>query len=160
MTDVSITAANVVPTGTYAKSIVTYGETITAGQSLYLKASDGKYWKTQCDGTAEEAAAGGIALVGGGANQLGVLLTSGTLTIGGTLVAGRHYAVSRAAGGICPESDLVSTDKVTILGLATTTAIINVNINVTGPVGKDTLRAIGETVRRATDKSKAQGPRP
>ncbi len=35
-----------------------------------------------------------------------------------------------------------------------------VNINVTGPVGKDTLRAIGETVRRATDKSKAQGPRP
>ena len=35
-----------------------------------------------------------------------------------------------------------------------------ININVTGPVGKDTVRAIGETTRRAMDKTKAQGPRP
>lgn len=35
-----------------------------------------------------------------------------------------------------------------------------ININVQGPVGKDTVRAIGETVRRAIDKTKAQGPRP
>ena len=34
-----------------------------------------------------------------------------------------------------------------------------ININVTGPVGKDTVRAIGEQVRRAIDKTKAQGAR-
>ena len=39
------------------------------------------------------------------------------------------------------------------------TAGIVVNINVAGPVGKDTVRAIGETVRRAIDKTKAQGAR-
>lgn len=36
---------------------------------------------------------------------------------------------------------------------------IVVNINVAGPVGKDTVRAIGEQVRRAIDKTKAQGAR-
>lgn len=36
---------------------------------------------------------------------------------------------------------------------------IVVNINVSGPVGKDTVRAIGEQVRRAIDKTKAQGAR-
>ena len=36
---------------------------------------------------------------------------------------------------------------------------IVVNINVAGPVGKDTVRAIGEQVRRAIDKTKPQGAR-
>lgn len=36
---------------------------------------------------------------------------------------------------------------------------ITININVQGPVGKDTVRAIGEQVRRAIDKTKAQGAR-
>ena len=41
----------------------------------------------------------------------------------------------------------------------TMSAGIVVNINVSGPVGKDTTRAIGEQVRRAIDKTKAQGAR-
>lgn len=36
---------------------------------------------------------------------------------------------------------------------------IVVNINVAGPVGKNTVQQIGETVRRAIDKTKAQGAR-
>lgn len=35
-----------------------------------------------------------------------------------------------------------------------------INIHVQGPVGKGTVGAIGEAVRRELDKSKAQGPRP
>ena len=36
---------------------------------------------------------------------------------------------------------------------------IVININVAGPVGKNTVQQIGETVRRAIDKTKAQGAR-
>ena len=36
---------------------------------------------------------------------------------------------------------------------------ITININVAGPVGKDQAHAIGESVRRALQKTKAQGPR-
>ena len=132
MADISITAANVAATGTFQKQPVQFGETVTAGQVVYLKSSDTKYWKAQADGTSEEASAAGICLGGAAANQYGVILTGGTITIGGTVVKGTPYFVSTTAGGICPHADLASTNYVTLIGFATSTAIISVSFSATG----------------------------
>lgn len=120
MADLSITAANVQP-GTGTVILGTAGETITAGQAVYLKASDGRLWLAQADGTAAEADVVGIALNGGAAGQPVHYAADGTLTIGATTVKTTAYVLSAAAGGICPQADLVSTNKIVYLGYATST---------------------------------------
>ena len=67
MAALTVTATNVV---FVSGSVIqhTIGETVTAGQAVYLK-TDGRVWKAQCDGTAAEAAAIGILLSGGAAAQ-------------------------------------------------------------------------------------------
>lgn len=132
MADVTVTAANVKPVGTSRTvQTVLLGETVTQGQPLYLKAADSKYWKADAD-TLAEAAAEGIAITPGVADDYAIMLTAGTINMGGTLAVGQVYVVSVNAGGVAPYSDLGSGDYVTILGVATTTAILNVDINVTG----------------------------
>lgn len=121
MSDLSITAANVLyASGDKQGGIA--GETITAGQALYLKASDGKLWKAQADGTAAEATAVGIALHAALANQPVTYAGNGcTLNIGGTTSKATVYVVSAAAGGIAPLADLTSTQYISHLGYATAT---------------------------------------
>lgn len=132
MADVTVTAANVKPVGTSRTvQTVLLGETVTQGQPLYLKAADSKYWKADAD-TLAEAAAAGIALTPGVADDYAIMLTAGTINMGGTLAVGQVYVVSVNAGGVAPYSDLGSGDYVTILGVATTTAVLNVDLNVTG----------------------------
>lgn len=132
MADVTVTAANVKPVGTSRTvQTVLLGETVTQGQPLYLKAADSKYWKADAD-TLAEAAAEGIAITPGGADEYAIMLTAGTINMGGTLAVGQVYVVSTNAGGVAPYSDLGSGDYVTILGVATTTAILNVDLNATG----------------------------
>lgn len=132
MADVTVTAANVKPVGTSRTvQTVLLGETVTQGQPLYLKAADSKYWKADAD-TLAEAAAAGIAITPGVADDYAIMLTAGTINMGGTLAVGQVYVVSTNAGGVAPYSDLGSGDYVTILGVATTTAILNVDLNATG----------------------------
>ncbi len=132
MADVTVTAANVKPVGTSRTvQTVLLGETVTQGQPLYLKAADSKYWKADAD-TLAEAAAAGIAITPGVADDYAIMLTAGTINMGGTLAVGQVYVVSVNAGGVAPYSDLGSGDYVTILGVATTTAILNVDLNATG----------------------------
>jgi predicted transcriptional regulator len=134
MADVSITPANVVPGADAQPLNGISGETITAGMAVYLKSSDGRYWKSQMDGTAAEAAIAGIATTGSSAGQNVVVQIGGTLTIGGTVVAGTVYIVSATAGGICPVADIASTNYLSIVGYATTAAIIVVTKQATGVV--------------------------
>jgi predicted transcriptional regulator len=119
MADLTITAANVVAgTGAILAS-GTAGETILAGQPLYLKSADGRLWKARCSGSTEESTAAGIALHGATAGQPIVYETDGVLNIGATTVKTSAYVLSATAGGICPMADLVSTNKVVFLGYAT-----------------------------------------
>lgn len=131
MATLSVTATSVTAASTgVAKVIVQFGESVTAGQPIYQKASDGLYYKMQADGTAAESGVGvtyGVALSGGSANQWGVLATSGPITIGATVVVGTHYYVHATAGLIGLFSDLASTNYITDLGYATTTAIITLS---------------------------------
>jgi hypothetical protein len=120
MADLTITAANVVPsTGTTASGPA--GETVTAGMPLYLKSSDSRYWKAQADGTTEEATVAGISINGASAGQPVSFVTEGGMNIGATTAKTTAYMLSATAGGICPQADLVSTNKIVYLGYATAT---------------------------------------
>lgn len=122
MADLVITATNVLYTsGPKATGVA--GEAVTAGQCVYLKSSDSEYYLAQCDGTAAEADAVGIALHAAGANQPLVIATSGAvINIGATTAKTTTYLVSDTAGGIVPQADIsTSGERIVRLGYATAT---------------------------------------
>jgi hypothetical protein len=122
MADLTVTAANVVNTSAVTTQGVA-GGTITAGQAVYKRASDGKWLAAQCDGTAEEAGSVdvGIALHAALANQPVVVALDGAINIGATTSKATLYVVGAAAGGVAPIADLTSGQRITHLGYATAT---------------------------------------
>ena len=133
MADISITAANVGLTDDsgVAYRRVQYGETVTQGKSLYLKAADGKYWLADADALAT-AACVGIAITPGAADEYGIMVEEGPLDLGATLTVGATYVVSTTAGGIAPIADLGSGDFTTILGVAVTSGKLDLKIYQSG----------------------------
>lgn len=133
MTDISITAANVLA-GTGAKKVNgTAGATITAGKVTYLDSADGKDKLADCDSaTAGVRSPRGIALNGASNGQPITILTEGPITIGGTLVPGTTYYLSQNAGGICPLADLSTGDYTVIIGIALSASVLDVNIQESG----------------------------
>jgi hypothetical protein len=133
MTDISITAASVLA-GTNAETENgTLGAAVTAGQVLYKAAADGKWYLADNNSaTAEVRQAKGIALNGGGIGQPVRVLKSGLLTIGGTLTAGVAYYLSDTPGGVCPVADLSGGEYSCLIGIATTTGIIDVSFQYSG----------------------------
>lgn len=131
MAALTVTAASVLPsTSSQAEGIL--GETATAGQGVYLKASDSRLWLSQCDGTAAEATAVGILLSGGAAGQPAKYASSGAINIGST-TAKVHYFVHTTAGGVGLAADPTSGHYLTRLGYATATdGSFVVDIRVTG----------------------------
>ena len=121
MADITVTAANVQEVAGASTQTVTYGATITQGQSLYLDTSVDKWKLADCDSTAATAGSGGvaIALTSGADGQKGIIVTSGNVDLGATLTVGEIYVLSGNAGGIAPEGDLASNDYVVVLGVAT-----------------------------------------
>ncbi len=123
MAAVSITAANVLASSTAEKIQGILGETVTAGMPVYLKASDGKYYKTDANGTTEEAAAIGIVLSSGSANQNVVIATKDpSFTPGFTMTIGAVYVVGAGtAGDINPVADLTTGWRTCVLMVAKST---------------------------------------
>jgi len=132
MADLSITAANVKLSGTAGAATtktVTFGETVTNGQAVYKKSSDGKYWLADNDvalGAAADVA--GIALVGNSADGVGVIVTAGPMVIGATVTDGMNYVLSSTTGAIAPVADLGSSDYIVSLGHAISTTVLHVDI--------------------------------
>jgi len=127
MADLSITAANVVASAGATVVNGTSGATITAGQTVYLTAGQYQLAKANAAGTATLA---GIALNGASANQPLQVLVSGSVTIGATVTAGQTYVLSAAvAGNIAPITDLSTGNYVSLLGVATSTTVIQVVLN-------------------------------
>jgi hypothetical protein len=119
MADLSITVASVVPTSVSYLPTRNAGATVTAGQGVYLDSTTTTYKLAQSDGTAAEADAVGIAMHGALSGQ--PLLVAGqgsTLNIGATTTKATTYVVSATAGGVAPQADLVSTNKIVRLGYA------------------------------------------
>lgn len=133
MSDLSITAANVVAGSNSTRDIGTSGETIAAGKAVYKSSTTGLWMLADSNSaTAEAKSADGIALCGSSAGQPIVVHTSGPITIGATLTAGTAYYLSDTAGGICPLADVGSGESVCLIGIAASTTVLNVSIQSPG----------------------------
>jgi hypothetical protein len=132
MADLTITAASVIAGTGATKKLGTAGATITAGK-VCLSGSDGKHKLADNNSaTAELRSAAGIALNGAADGQPLIVLTAGPVTIGATLTAGVAYYLSDTPGGICPVADLATGEYAVIIGIATSTTVLNVDIQESG----------------------------
>lgn len=136
MADLTITAANVAFTsGTTASG--TAGATVTAGQAVYIDTANSNVLKlAQSDGTTLEATVAGIALHGSLTGQpLSYARTGSTINIGATTAKTTTYVLSATAGGVAPQADLVSTNRIVRIGHATgTTGVLLLDIRDIGAV--------------------------
>ena len=118
MANLSQTAANVkdLSFGPYQSG--TCGEALTAGQPVYQ--TGGKWFRGICTGVALNATIQRIVIQGGAIDAPCILAMPGCqIDLGATLVVGETYVLSATVGAIAPLADLVSTNRVTILGVAT-----------------------------------------
>ncbi|MDW9600435.1 hypothetical protein GOA86_19010 [Sinorhizobium meliloti] len=127
MVDIVVTPGSVVPGTNSARDIGTAGETITAGQSIYLDATTNKWMKSDNNGTGTRQVHG-IALNGASLNQPVSVHKAGDITIGATLVAGTDYWLSGTAGGLCPRADLATGMDAVQVGIAKSTTVLAVDI--------------------------------
>lgn len=128
MADLSITTANVGVSSNAITSIVQVGETVTAGQAGYKKSLDGLYYKADANASSATAAALGVFLSGASTNGYALFCTAGNYLAGATLTVGETYVVSATAGGIAPIADVTTGWYVTILGVASSSSILQLNV--------------------------------
>lgn len=135
MADLSITATSVI--GGSGNAVIkvpgVLGETITAGQALYLDSVAAK-WKLADNNSATAAVrqAGGISLNGGAVNQPVLVQKTGDITMGATLTPGAAYYLSDTPGGICLVADVGSGEYVCLIGLAKSATVLTINIQYPG----------------------------
>ena len=133
MASLTVTVAEVLPTGSGAQFLRDYlcGETITAGMVVYLNASS-VWMKAQSDGTAIEAGSSnyGFAMHASLAGQPLCVQAAGIFVVGATAAptVGEIYYIGTTYGAINPYSDLVSTNKITILGIGYTSSSIDMSV--------------------------------
>ncbi len=131
MADLSITAANVVSTGSNSQKLKgVAGATITAGMPLYRIAATGKLG-IAANTSAVLAEVVGIALNGASDGQPVNYQTAGTLNLGATVAVGKLYVLS-AAGLISPVDDVATSDFVTYLGGGITASSFEISIHPLG----------------------------
>lgn len=119
MADISVTAANVIAASTANTATGTAGATVTAGQIVYLDASDRKYKLVDADNLpAAGVTAVFMALNGASDGQPLKVLKGGSVALGSVLTAGTAYYASDTAGGFGPVADQGSGDDVILIGVA------------------------------------------
>lgn len=130
MANVTITAANFLPTAsaTYLINASVAGEAISAGELVYLKTSDQKYWKAIAT-TAEASTVVGFAANTAATGQRLSIVTKDTATAVGAVLtaAGTVFGLSSgAAGKLCNIADVDADSGVFTLfaGIAVTSSTI------------------------------------
>lgn len=133
MSDLSVTAANVLAGEGATKETGIAGAAITAGQTVFKDSADGKYKLADSNhATAANRVPRGVALNTAGTGQPLQIATKGPVTIGATLTAGVSYYQSDSPGGICPLADVGSGEYATFIGIATSTTVLDVGIKASG----------------------------
>lgn len=127
MADVSVTAASVKVTSSTIVKHVFAGAAITAGQVVYRKTSDGEYYLADASAAATGVPAG-IALHTSADGQPLAIATHGNLTFGAYFTAGELYVLSATAGKIAPVGDLTASEFNIVIGSATTTTNLQIDI--------------------------------
>jgi hypothetical protein len=119
--DLSITAANVVPSSQAHYAYGTAGATVTAGQLVYFDTVNLNYKLASSNASSTTAVVAGIAVNNAGAGQPITLVTyDPALAIGATVAAGSVYVASANAGMIAPNSDAVTGWYVSVVCVAET----------------------------------------
>jgi len=118
MADLVITAANVKQGSAAQIKQGIAGEVIAAGKSVFIDTADGNKIKLADNGAEASAKAEGIASNNAAADQPISYQTAGNIDLGATLIVAERYFVSNTAGGIKPEADLLSGERVSLLGIA------------------------------------------
>ena len=134
MADITQTAANVIPGANAVTKDGTIGETLVAGDIIYIDATDSDRLKKAINSALASAAAAGVMLNGGAAGQPGRYQTSGDHNPGGTVVVAEVYNVSPNAGKFAPDADVAVADFRTTIGIGTTSSNIKLQIQVSGVV--------------------------
>lgn len=139
MAVITITPANVIVDTNQPTSQIIVGESVTAGDILYYKPSDAKWWKAD-NATAEKAGSGAkgnikMALGAGSANQKIVAADPGALiTVGAVLVKTDQYVLSSTSAKMELNSDMSSADLFTSIGYGFSTTQLYFDPNPTGLV--------------------------
>ena len=100
-------------------------------EPVVYKKSDGKYWLAD-NVDATQGAVAGIAMTPNIADGYGIIATGGKVDLGATLAVGQTYSQASTAGKIELESDVASGEFKSDLGIATTAALLDLNINNSG----------------------------
>jgi hypothetical protein len=136
MADISITAANVaLGASTTPNKVVQVGESVTQGMPLYLH-TDGKWYQCDANDGVAKAVVGAIALTSAATNGYALAAMPATtpgrsmVNLGATLAVGTAYAVSATKGAIAPIADITSTQFVSVIGIATTTALLDFQVSI------------------------------
>lgn len=133
MADLSITAANVAAGADAVTELMTAAVAVTAGQAVYRDESTGKVGLADSNSaTAQVREVYGVTLNPAAANQPVLVQKGGSITIGATLTAGVAYYLSDTPGGLCPVADVGSGEYVTLIGVATTSAVLKLTLTRTG----------------------------
>ena len=131
MADISQTAANVgIGAASTPTRRVQAGEAVTQGDPVY-SSTDGKWYQCDANDTAAKARCAGIALTAAATDGYFLIAEPGTtpgqslVNLGATLTVGEIYVLSATKGNIAPEGDLATGHYVTVLGVATTAALLD-----------------------------------
>jgi len=125
MADLSITAGNVVGSGSDMEHGLIAGGTITAG--LAVRKNTSNQIVSASDDSAANAAVYGIALNGASSGQRVSVQKSGNITMGATVAVGKVYVAS-TSGGIAPVDDIASAEFITVVGVGVTADIMKIGI--------------------------------
>ena len=131
MAAIAITAGSVIPSSSAVNKYGVAGETITAGQVLYVEAVTLLLKLCDANSTASIATAAGIATNGASVNQRVYYCTedTGGFAIGATILSGDTLWTSGTAGGITKTAaDNVNPVYATVLGVMTSTTLARINI--------------------------------
>lgn len=133
MADISITAASVIAGAGATVKHVMAGATFVAGKGAVRDPATGKWVLSDSNhATAALRVPAGVSLNGAGDGQPLAVLTDGPISLGAVLTAGVAYYASDTPGGICPVADVGSGEYATLLGIATSTSVLNVDIQASG----------------------------
>lgn len=133
MADYSVTATAVVASSTADVEHGKAGATITAGQWVYRDSSTGNYLLADSNSaTAAAHTPRGVALNGGASGQPIAIAKSGPVTFNAVFTAGVAVYLSDTPGGMCPVADVGSGEYPCVLGLPSSTSVLNVGIQAAG----------------------------
>lgn len=104
------------------------GESIDAGELVYLNSSTSKYNLADAS-AASTASVAGIAVTSASTDGYFLYVANEDIDLGAILTAGTFYYLSATPGKIAPFADLVSSNVVSQIGYATTTSNLKVAIS-------------------------------